>query len=159
MISLIDETVKTIGRISSDLRTVVLDDLGLMAALRRQGQEFEKHTGIRSTFSSPLVNFNPERNLAINIFRVYQEALTNIVRHARATEVETQLELTDGYIRLIIKDNGHGIEHNELINKNSLGLIGMRERAIMLNGDLIIENNQPNGTIIILKVPLNTNVD
>ena len=156
MISLIDDTIKTIRRISSELRTGILDDLGLVAALEWQGQEFEKHTGIQAQFFSDLHDFNPERNFALTIFRIYQEALTNIVRHANATSVETVFEQKDGYIRLIIKDDGQGMDLNEAIKKGSFGLIGMKERAMMLQGDLTFESNRPNGIIIVMRVPFLT---
>ena len=100
-----------------------------------------------------------ERNLSTNIFRVYQEALTNIARHACATKVETQLEQKNDHIRLIIKDDGKGFDPDEVKTRNSLGLLGMKERALMLHGELTIESNTPKGTVVILKVPLLTGPD
>ncbi len=154
MISLIDETVKTVRRIASELRPGILDDLGLIPALEWQSQEFKKRTGVQSEFNTHLNDFHPERNLATNIFRVYQEALTNIARHANATSVESVLEQKGNFIWLTIKDNGEGFDLNSVRTKNSLGLIGMKERARMFHGELIIERNNPRGTIIILKTPL-----
>lgn len=154
MISLIDETVKTVRRISSELRPGILDDLGLIPALEWQCQEFEKRTGIKSNCRTDLSDFNPEGNLSTNIFRVYQEALTNIARHAQATLVETSITKKDGYVCLLIKDNGIGFDMEEVKNKNSLGLIGMRERALLFQGELDIKSEKRKGTVIILKVPL-----
>jgi PAS domain S-box-containing protein len=153
MISLIDETVKTVRRISSELRPGILDDLGLIPALEWQGQEFEKRTGIKSLFYTQLIDFKPERELSTNIFRVYQEALTNIARHAQATLVETSLEEKNGYVMLAIKDNGIGFAMEEAKTKNSLGLIGMRERALMFQGEITIESKKEKGTTVTLKVP------
>ena len=152
MISLIDETVKTVRRISSELRPGILDDLGLIPALEWQCQEFEKRTGIKSKFYTDVSDFNPEGNLSTNIFRVYQEALTNVARHAQASLVETSLTRKDGYIILMVKDNGIGFDMEEAKNKNSLGLVGMRERALLFQGELNIESEKRGGTTIILKV-------
>lgn len=154
MISLIDETVKTVRRIASELRPGILDDLGLLPALEWQCEEFEKRTGIKSNFQTDLSDFNPERNLSTNIFRLYQEALTNIARHANATRVETLVEQRDGHVCLIIRDNGQGFDLEDVKKKHSLGLIGMKERALMLHGELSIESDTAAGTVIILKIPL-----
>lgn len=153
MISLIDNTIKTVRRIASELRPGILDDLGLIAALEWQSQEFTKRTGIPCAFRTDVKNFLPERNLATNIFRVYQEALTNITRHAYATQVETLFEERDACIWLTIKDNGEGFDWNSVKTKNSLGLVGMKERARIFQGEIIIKPNNPQGTVVILKVP------
>jgi PAS domain S-box-containing protein len=154
MLELIDGTIKTIRRIASELRPGILDDLGLMSAIEWQGQEFEKQTGVKLAFTTNMNDFNPERQLAINIFRVYQEALTNITRHADATLVETSLENSGGHIILTIKDNGCGFE-KENVDRNSLGLIGMKERALSFHGELTISSGKEKGTVITLKLPVN----
>lgn len=154
MIALIDDTVKTVRRLSSELRPGILDDLGLIPALEWQGQEFEKRTGIRLHFHTDLIDFYPERNLATNVFRVYQEALTNVARHAHASKIETTLEEKESAIILTIQDNGAGFDMEEAKTKNSLGLIGMRERARLFNGELSIKSEKQKGTVITLKVPL-----
>jgi PAS domain S-box-containing protein len=156
MISLIDETVKTVRRISSELRPGILDDLGLVPALEWQCQEFEKRTGIKSKCYTDLTEYNLDRNLSTNIFRVYQEALTNIARHAQATTVETILTKQKDFISLTIKDDGIGFDIEEAKGKNSLGLVGMRERAMLFRGDLSIKTEKGEGTVIVLKVPLLT---
>ncbi len=157
MISMIDETIKTVRRIASELRPGILDDLGLMAALEWQGQEFEKRSGIKTRFHTDMSDFNPEREISTNIFRVYQEALTNIMRHANATEVDTTLEERDAYVILSVKDNGCGFELQEAENKNSLGLTGMKERALLFQGELSIASEKLKGTVITLKVPVVNN--
>jgi signal transduction histidine kinase len=153
MISLIDETVKTVRRISSELRPGILDDLGLIPALEWQCQEFEKRTGIKSTFYTELFDFNPEGNLATNIFRVCQETLTNVARHARAALVETSLTIEDANIILRVKDDGVGFDMEEAKNKKSLGLVGMRERALLFDGELTFESVKGKGTVVTLKIP------
>ena len=154
MIALIDGTIKTVRRISSELRPGILDDLGLLAALEWQGQEFEKRTGIKANFHSNLVNFNPGKDLSTHIFRVYQEALTNIARHSDATEVDTRIEEKEECLYLSVKDNGQGFDEEEAKAKNSLGLLGMRERALLFNGELNVESEKLKGTRITLKIPL-----
>jgi PAS domain S-box-containing protein len=154
MISLIDETVKTVRRISSELRPGILDDLGLVPAIEWQCQEFEKRTGISSKCHAGLTDQNIDKNLATNIFRVYQEALTNVARHAQATLVETNLTQDDGIINLTIKDNGVGFDTEEIKSKMSLGLVGMRERAMLFNGELTINSKKGKGTTIVLKAPM-----
>lgn len=154
MISLIDDTIITVRRIASELRPSILDDLGLITALEWQTQEFEKRTMIKSVFKNNTNDFNPERELSTTIFRVYQEALTNIMRHAQASLVETTIEVMDNYVSLIIKDNGCGFDVNEVKSKNSLGLIGMNERVLLFDGILIIESQKSKGTTISLKIPL-----
>jgi PAS domain S-box-containing protein len=154
MIGLIDETMKTVRRISSELRPGILDDLGLIPALEWQTLEFERRTGIESKFQSFITDFHPERELSTNIFRVYQEALTNIARHANATKVQTVLEQVNGYITLIVEDNGQGFDMKDIEKKNSLGLVGMKERARMFNGELIIDRKMPRGTVVILSIPM-----
>lgn len=156
MISLIDLTVKTVRRISSELRPGILDDLGLVPALEWQCQEFEKRTGIKSKFHSDLGDYNLDRNLSTNIFRVCQEALTNIARHAQATAVETHLSKKDGFVNLTIADNGIGFDVEEAKSKNSLGLVGMRERAILFHGELVIKTEKGKGTVVVLRAPLLT---
>jgi signal transduction histidine kinase len=85
---------------------------------------------------------------------VYQEALTNIARHANATEVHASFEYRDGAIQLIVRDNGVGIDLEEVKNKNSLGLIGMKERARLLGGDVTISNLLPHGAMMTMEVPV-----
>ena len=154
MIALIDETVKTVRRISSELRPGILDDLGLVPALEWHCQEFEKRTGIVSKCLASLNDYNFDKNFATNVFRVYQEALTNIARHAHATEVKTFLTEENGFIHLTIKDNGVGFDLGEVKSKKSLGLVGMRERAMLFQGELVINSKKGKGTEILLKAPI-----
>jgi signal transduction histidine kinase len=153
MIDLIDDTVKTVRRIATELRPGILDDLGLIAAIEWQSQEFEKRNGIRSEFHTNLSDLHLERDLSTNIFRVYQEALTNILRHASATSVNTKFERTNGDLILTVTDNGRGFDINEPKNKNALGLMGMKERALIFQGEFTIQSEKLKGTTITLKVP------
>ncbi len=154
MISLINETVQSVRRIASELRPGILDDLGLISALEWQGKEFQKRTGIRTDFRLPSDEIEIEKNLSTGIFRVYQETLTNVARHANATELKTSFELNGDKIILKIHDNGIGFDETKTKDKNTLGLVGMKERASMLGGKLTIESSKENGTSILLEVPL-----
>src|SRR5260221_2429917 len=154
ILSIVSEMLKTVKRIAMDLRPNILDQLGLIAALEWQGQEFEKSRKIKFHFNTNLNDFNPDKNLSTNIFRVHQEALTNITRHAQATEIETTLEKKNNWLRLMIKDNGKGFDTDGERDNSSFGLIGMKERALLLRGKLVIESTKRKGTVITLKVPL-----
>jgi len=154
ILAMVGDIFKTVKRIAVELRPNILDDLGLIAALEWQGQEFEKHTGITFQFNCDCLTFNPDRNLSTHLFRITQEALTNVARHSEATKIEITLEATDHFARLIIEDNGKGFDIAEVKEKNSLGLIGMNERALMLKGKLTIESIEAQGTVITLVVPI-----
>lgn len=154
MIAVIDETINSVKRISTELRPNILDDLGLPDALEWQGNDFEEHNGIRCTFRCHCRDVSFERSLSTGVFRVFQESLTNVVRHAGATEIKTSLELADGKIVLKIKDNGKGFDEIAVREKKTLGIIGMKERAIMFGGNLTIESARENGTTVILQIPV-----
>ena len=153
MVVLLDNTIQTVRRISSDLRPGILDDLGLVPALEWQSEEFEKRTGIISEFDGFLLNDNLESNLSTNIFRVHQEALTNVARHSGATKVITKIKEFECNIVLIVHDNGNGFDVDNTKFRNSLGIIGMRERAYLFKGDLYIDSKKLSGTTVKLTVP------
>jgi signal transduction histidine kinase len=153
MIALVMETEKAVDRIAIELRPGILSSLGLLAALEWHGGELERRTGIQLQISSS-GDLNLETNLSTGIFRVYQEALTNIVRHANATKVDVAIKQKNNYVILTIKDNGQGFDLSEIRAKDSLGLIGMRERALMFDGELHVESSRSNGTVVELKIPL-----
>lgn len=153
MISLIDETIRSVRRIASELRPGVLDDLGLIAALEWYSQEFAGRTGVPCKFSSSLSGDDVERSLAINIFRVCQETLTNVARHAHARHVAVTLEEQELFLILTITDDGVGFDTEGVKSKKSLGLIGMRERALLFQGELFITSRIGIGTTVELRVP------
>jgi len=138
MVKIIDRTIMTVKKISTDLRPGLLDDLGLSAAIEWQAEEFEKRTGIpcRLIIDPKDITFDKDRNTAL--FRILQETLTNIARHAEATEVDISLQKKDGQIELNVQDNGRGISEAELTSPQSFGLMGLRERAIMFGGSTVI---------------------
>jgi signal transduction histidine kinase len=134
------------------LRPGILDDLGLIAALEWQSNEFEKRSGITCKFQSHYSGEEPDRKLATGIFRIYQETLTNIMRHSGATTVEASIKKADGKIILTISDNGHGFDETKVREKKTLGLVGMKERAVMLGGELNIQSKEGKGTTVTLIV-------
>jgi signal transduction histidine kinase len=130
----IDETIQTVRRISSELRPGVLDHLGLAAALEWQANEFQSRTGIRCEVHASLRETSLPQDLNTTFFRIFQETLTNIIRHAGATRVRVRLRQAEGLIVLEVRDNGRGITEAEIASATSLGLLGMRERAALLGG-------------------------
>jgi signal transduction histidine kinase len=126
----------------------------LTAALEWQAQEFESRTGIRCRIAlpqEPLV-LDAERSTAI--FRIFQESLTNVARHAQATRVEARLERMDNDLFFEVRDNGKGFDAEDVKVRKSLGLVGMKERALLLNGDLNVEGVPGAGTTLTLRIPL-----
>jgi PAS domain S-box-containing protein len=154
MLTLVDATVKTVRRISTELRPGILDDLGLIDALQWQSHEFEKRTGIVCSFSTTFTDRPFEKNLSTGIFRVFQETLTNVARHAQASEIMTVFEKQDDSIILQVYDNGQGFNETEIKGKKTLGLVGMRERAKMFGGNLSVQSAVGKGTKITLQVPM-----
>lgn len=154
MLALIDDTVKTVRRISSELRPGILDDMGLIAALEWQSSEFEKRSGITCRFSTNLNELPVSHDIATGIFRVYQETLTNIARHSNAKLVRARLEINAHNILLNIIDDGDGFNMQEARLKKTLGIVGMKERAIMLGGQLTITTEKGVGTAVVLRIPI-----
>lgn len=152
-IELIDGTVKTVRRIATELRPSILDDLGLVAAMEWQSEEFERRSMIKTKFQSNVTAISVDTDLATGVFRIYQESLTNVMRHANASRVEASLFITDTEIRLTIGDDGKGFIVEEIANKKTLGLMGMRERATLLGGTYEISSMPDRGTSVIIVVP------
>lgn len=137
-----------------DLRPGLLDHLGLLPAIEWQSEEFQKRTGImcRVTFSSQEIDL--DRDISTTIFRIFQEALTNIARHAGATMVDIALSVEGNLLRLRIHDNGIGITKNQIDNPRSFGLMGMRERTLFCNGTFEIFTDASGGTMVVVGIPL-----
>jgi signal transduction histidine kinase len=150
----IDATIRTVRRISSELRPGVLDHLGLAAALEWQANEFQTRTGIKCEVRASLPETSLAQELNTTCFRIFQETLTNIIRHAGATRVSVRLRQAQGLIVLEVRDNGRGITEAEVVNADSLGLLGMRERAALLGGTFKISAMpRRKGTKATLSIP------
>ena len=153
MSRLIDKTIQTVKRISTDLRPGLLDDLGLSAAIEWQLKEFQERTGITCKIIIDPGDVTFDRDLNTALFRIFQETLTNIARHAEATEVSVSLQQMDGQIELKVHDNGRGITEEELAHPESFGLIGIRERAIIFGGNSKVKGFPGRGTTVTVKIP------
>jgi PAS domain S-box-containing protein len=154
MTRLTDSTINAVRRISSELRPVVLDDLGLIAAISWQARQFEKRTGIICVWRCPLENLDLTAAQSTGLYRVLQEALTNVLRHSQATRVETTIGQETGEIVLTISDNGRGITEDQTLSQLSLGLLGMQERVHVIGGEIDIAGIEGKGTTITVRVPL-----
>lgn len=150
---LADATIASVQRIAAELRSGVLEDLGLVAALRHETVRFQERAGVACRLSVPESDLVLPREAATGVFRIFQEALTNVARHAEATEVEVQLARQAEYLVLQIADNGRGIRPADLEDAKSLGLLGMQERAETLGGQVTFGPGVPSGTVVRLKLP------
>lgn len=154
MLQTSDTLITTIRRISSDLRPAIIDDLGLIAALEWKCNDFEEKTGIPCKFVSKIHERKFDNSIGINAFRILQETLTNITRHAAAHSVDVSFSENEKGLCLEIADDGKGISDENMKNAKTLGIIGMKERAALLGGSLVIEGAEGKGTRTTLILPL-----
>lgn len=154
MLDLAETTISAVRRISSELRPSILDDLGLVEAIEWQAKEFEARTGITVHYDrmGDDPGLNPQQTTAV--FRILQEALTNILRHARATKVELTLTQQGDELVLTVGDNGRGLTTAAKTSLRSLGLLGMRERAYLIGAAIEITGAVEQGTVVTLRVPI-----
>jgi PAS domain S-box-containing protein len=156
-IQLINDGVKAVRTICSGLRPGVLDDLGLAAAIEWQASEFASRNGIQCQISVPPVDLHLDGDRATATFRIFQECLTNVIRHAQAKSVHVSLCQEEESILLIVEDDGIGFHEPDLSNSlGSLGLLGMKERAQFCGGDVHISSSPGNGTTVTVRVPVDT---
>jgi len=150
---LVDATVKTVQRIAAELRPGILDKLGLPMALQYEASEFEKRTGIPCRVALPPTDPLLRPEPATAFFRIFQEALTNVARHAGATLVEIEFRVDGSNGHLDIRDNGKGMSGVELATPLSLGLLGMQERARALGGCVSFAPRPGGGTVVRVHIP------
>jgi PAS domain S-box-containing protein len=153
ILKLLDQTIQSVRRIGTELRPGILDDMGLVAALEWAAEDFQTRTGTKCQINLPDVDtaLDPERATAL--FRIFQETLTNVARHADATQVDVRLGKENGNLILEVGDNGKGISDEELTAKTSLGILGMRERVLLLGGTLTISGTPGKGTTVRVLIP------
>lgn len=151
---LIDNLIRSMRRMASELRPSTLDDLGLVAALEWQAQEYESRTDIQCHLTLPSDSLVLDPNRSTAIFRIFQEALTNIARHAQATRVDASLTQVHHSLVLQVRDNGTGYDPKQLRAGRSLGIVGMRERALLLDGEFTIEGIPGKGTTVTVRIPI-----
>lgn len=154
MNDLVDTTIRTVKRISAELRPGILDDLGLVAAIEWQSEEFQDRTGIPCRVTVVPAALTVEKDRSTAIFRIFQETLTNIARHAHATNVTVDLKRDAGTLTLQVMDNGAGITEEQVLDSKSFGLIGMRERVHPWGGMVNIKGSPGKGTTVEVRVPL-----
>jgi signal transduction histidine kinase len=150
-----DVAITTVQRIATELRPVILDSLGLSAAVEWQAEDFSRRTGIACHARTPGPALTLDRERATALFRILQESLTNIARHAFASQVDIQLSAMEDHVTLVVRDNGHGIAAAQLADPLSIGLTGMRERAQAFGGTAEIAPAGAGGTVVAVRLPLN----
>jgi len=150
----IDGTISRLRTLVTSLRPEVLDILGLVSALKWQAVEFQKRANLVCLFTSQVEELDVDKELATAVFRIFQEALTNIARHAHATEVSVNLTLSDDTIYLEISDNGIGMARDKAVAPQTFGLMGMQERALLFGGQVTVGSSDGGGTTVSVRVPL-----
>jgi len=158
-LELLDSTIHSVRDIATALRPSVLDELGLAAAVEWQAREFHTRTGIacETTTSPHKIVVAPEQSTTL--FRILQEILTNVARHAKATNVHIRLEQSDEQVSLQVRDNGRGITDVEQSGPNAFGLLGMRLRAQQQGGTFDIRGTSGTGTTVTVRIPLYRPID
>jgi signal transduction histidine kinase len=156
MQELIDSSILTVRRIATELRPGVLDDLGLLAALEWQAGEWKRRSGIDIELHGLEGELPMDRPRATAVFRIFQELLTNVARHAGARKVTVHAERTQATFELEVRDDGRGITELELGGSRSLGLLGLRERALAAGGTITITGQVGAGTVARLRIPLDS---
>jgi PAS domain S-box-containing protein len=151
-----DGVIAQVRKLSAELRPGVLDDLGLIAAIEWQAQEFEQRTGTPCVVRSNSNDASIDRHVTTAVFRIFQESLTNVTRHAVAQQVEVRIHVADDCVCLDVRDDGKGISPAAVRNPKSLGLLGIRERAHRLGGSVSVSPVEPHGTLVSLRIPLAT---
>jgi PAS domain S-box-containing protein len=149
-----DTAAQTVQKIATELRPIVLDSLGLCAAIEWQAADFQRRTEIHCKTDVPAEDIPMARDRSTAVFRILQESLTNVARHAQAKEVQISLRQEADEIILTVRDSGRGIRASQEEDPRSIGLLGMRERALLLNGRCKISGQAGKGTIVELRLPL-----
>jgi len=146
--------MRSVKNIASELRPGVLNELGLVKTLKSEAREFEGHTGIHCRFNTNSEKAKFDRSAAVAIFRIVQAALTNVARHAHASRARIALMKRKNALILTVTDNGKGISRKLIYGHDSLGITGMRERALALGGTFTLGGSRGKGTILTVQVPL-----
>jgi len=153
-LGLVDQSISMVQRITSNLRPRILDDFGLVPAMEWHLKDYQKRSGIACTLKAGGRSLMMEKNRAAAVFRIFQEALTNVARHAKATTVSISLNARSGRLRMKVADNGVGIEDWQVVAASSYGIMGIRERAQSLGGQVSIRGLRGKGTTLELDIPL-----
>ncbi len=152
--ALVTAMIQSVQRIADELRPGVLNELGLVKTLKAEAREFEGHTAIQCRFKTNIGNARFDRVGSIAVFRIAQAALTNVARHAHASRAMIALLKRNRHLILTVQDDGQGITKKKVHSHHSLGIIGMRERALALDGTLTFSGSKGKGTTMTVRVPL-----
>ena len=152
--ALVTTIIRSVRRIADELRPGVLLELGLLKTLKSEAREFKRHTGIQCKFETNMGNAKFDRVGSVAIFRIAQAALTNVARHAEASRAIVSLMKRKKGLILTVYDNGKGIPREKVSSHNSIGIIGMRERALALDGTLTLTGLKRKGTTLRARIPL-----
>lgn len=153
MLTFVDKTIQSVKRITMDLRPGLLDHLGLVAAMEWQADEFQGRTGIRCSLMVEPDDIILRPDQATSVFRIFQEALTNVARHSQATDVRTSLIAKEGILEMTVRDNGIGITEEQIQSAKSYGLMGIKERAYFCGGRADISGKKGEGTTVVISIP------
>jgi signal transduction histidine kinase len=153
---LMEGMIQSVRRIESELRPKVLDEFGLAAALEWQSRAFQEDSGIQCEFSAVPETIVPDSHLATEVFRLFQEILSNVSQHAEASKVDVRLEAKADRLRLEVRDNGRGITESQIASAESVGLLALRERAALMGGQLNVKGIPGKGTVVTIEVPVKT---
>jgi PAS domain S-box-containing protein len=154
MIRLVDDTISRVRRISSELRPPVLDKLGLLAAVEWEAEEFTRRTRIRTLVRTSVEDVGLDRGRSTAVFRILQEALTNVATHAAASNVRISVSVTGARLRIAVSDDGRGIAADQEQGGLAIGILGMRERASLLGGAVAVRRGRRRGTVVTIGIPL-----
>ena len=157
MLQISDETIHCIRQLVKTLRPMAIEDLGLVSEIRSRLQKFGEMMGLETELDIDVEELPFSADQALDFFRIFQESLTNIARHAAASKVTVKISNTGSAYRMEIADNGTGIPEEKLESVESFGLLGIRERAYKLKGDLKIKNLPKGGTSVVLTIPVEHN--
>lgn len=154
MIRVLDDTISRVRRLSSELRPPVLDKLGLVAAVEWEAEKFAHRTRIQTHVSSGVEHVGLDRGRSTAVFRILQEALTNVATHAAAANVRISVSVANTHLRIAVSDDGRGIAAEQTAGRRALGILGMRERASLLGGTVAVRRGRRRGTVVIIGIPL-----
>lgn len=158
LLQLVDDTIQSTRRISIQLRPSILDDLGLISAIEWLIEDLRKKTEMEITYTHKIQDIYLDTVMSSSIFRIFQESMTNVIRHAQATLLQVSVNLNKDFISLVIQDNGKGFDVKTLHREKTLGILGMKERAEMIGARLDIVSMPNEGTTITLRKTLHKNI-
>lgn len=153
VLEVVDQTIQQVRRIATELRPGILDKFGLTAAIEWAAEEFNNRAGVESHVDLPEEDIILDAERSTAIFRIFQETLTNVARHSNATQVRIHLAKENHNVVLEVHDNGKGIEARDMVSSTALGILGMRERALMLKGQFEISGSAEEGTTVRVRIP------